>query len=349
MVTRGPLVVFSGKDPAMKIKFALLAGLLAATGCAPLGAQPAPSVAGTSPEGSRVVLLGTGGGPIARVARSQPANLLQAGGRTYLVDIGDGTPRQLVRAGVPLNAVDVVFLTHLHFDHTAGIMGFLALDWQARRRAPVTFYGPPGTQRLVADTLRALGSGEAIFRPQLPDLPAMASVFHGRDWEVTAAREVYRDAGVTVRAVENSHYGTMHLEPAEHGINRSYSYRFDMADRSVVFTGDTGPSHAVEDLARGADVLVSEIIDIDAIIAGLRRRQQATGVDQQPLIDHMVEEHLTPENVGRMAAAAGVKTLVLTHFATPPGQDGFDQAAMLAAIRKHFSGRVVFGEDLAAF
>lgn len=336
----------------MRIRLMTLAGLLLAAGCASAGAPaappaaPAPPTPGTVMAGSRLVLLGTGGGPIARVGRSQPANLLQVGGKTYLIDIGDGTPRQLARAGVALSAVDAVFVTHLHFDHTAGIMGFLALDWQARRRAPVSFYGPPGTRGLVDNTLRALGSGEAIFRPQLPDLPAMASVFTGQDWEVTAAREVYRDAGVTVRAVENSHYGTMHLEPTEHGINRSYSYRFDMADRSVVFTGDTGPSRAVEDLARGADVLVSEIIDIDAIIAGLKRRQQATGVDQQPLIDHMVEEHLTPEHVGRMAAAAGVKTLVLSHFATPPGIETFDRKAMLTSIRKHYHGRVVFGADL---
>ncbi len=334
----------------MQSKLKFLAGLLllGGAGVASLGAETVPASAQQAPAASRVVLLGTGGGPIARIGRSQPANLLQVGGKTYLIDIGDGMPRQLVRAGVPLNAVDAVFLTHLHFDHTAGIMGFLALDWQARRREPVHFYGPPGTRALVMDTLRALGSGEAIFRPQLPDLPAMASVFFGKDWDVTTPREVYRDGAVTVRAVENSHYGTMHLDPGEHGVNRSYSYRFDMADRVVVFTGDTGPSVAVEQLARGADVLVSEIIDIDAIIAGLKRRQQATGVDQQPLIDHMVQEHLTPENVGRMAAAAGVKTLVLTHFATPPGKEDFDSAAMLAAIRKHFSGRVVFGEDLGA-
>ncbi len=295
---------------------------------------------------SRLVLLGTGGGPIARVGRSQPANMLQLGGKTFLIDIGDGTSRQLVRAGVQLNAIDAVFLTHLHFDHTAGIMGFLALDWQARRRNPVMFYGPAGTKRLVADTLSALASGEEIFRPQIPDLPPMETIFFGQDWEVTTQRVVYQEAGIRVQAIENSHYGTMHSTAAAHGINRSYSYRFDLPDRAIVFTGDTGPSRALEHLAKGADVLVSEIIDIDAIIAGLKRRQLATGVDQQPLIDHMVQEHLTPENVGRLAAAAGVKMLVLTHFATPPGNDNYDPAAMLGAIRRHFKGQVIFGEDL---
>ena len=86
----------------------------------------------------------------------------------------------------------------------------------------------------------------------------------------------------------------------------------------------------------------------DRVPERLERRQRATGVNQQPLIDHMMAEHLSPENVGRLAAAAGVKTLVLTHFATPPGADGFDAAAMLAAIRRHFDGQVIFGQDLTS-
>lgn len=330
-----------------------LAASIICSGCAASVAQtPSATVApatASSSQAERLVLLGTGGGPIARIGRSQPANLLQVKGKSYLIDIGDGTPRQLVRAGSKLNQIDAVFLTHLHFDHTAGTMGFLALDWQDRRKQPVTFYGPPGTQALVKGTLGALAGGEGIFRPQLPDLPAMNSVFFAQDWDVTAPREVYRDEAISVRAVENSHFGTMHMAATDHGIDRAYSFRIQTPTRSIVITGDTGPSKAVEELARGVDVLVSEIIDIDALIASLKRRQAATGIDQQPLIDHMVQEHLTPENVGRMAANAGAKRLILTHFATPPGIETIDQAAMLAAIRKHYSGPVEFGEDLAVY
>ncbi|AZI35774.1 MBL fold metallo-hydrolase [Caenibius tardaugens] len=339
----------------MPCKRTMLMALLAAGAAlvpqTPLVAQDAPTAARKSEDGvsERLVLLGTGGGPIVRETRSQPANLLQVGGKTYIIDLGDGTPRQLVRAGVKLNRVDAVFLTHLHFDHTAGTMGFIALDWQDRRKEPVRFYGPPGTQQLVDRTLQALASGEAIFRPQLPDLPAMRTVFSGEDWDVTTPRTVYRDDMVQVLAVENSHYGTMHMTPTDHGMDRSYSYRFNTPTRSNVFTGDTGPSSAVEKLARDADVLVSEIIDIDALIASLRKRQTATGIDQQPLIDHMIDEHLTPENVGRMAANARVRKVVLTHFATPPGTETFDRTAILAAIRKHYAGPVEFGEDLAAY
>jgi len=181
---------------------ALAAGLL--TGSAPIA----------SPAKDRLTLLGTGGGPIARIGRSQPSSMLETGGKTYLIDIGAGTERQVVRAGLRLNRVDGVFITHLHFDHTAGLAAFIALDWQDRRREPVAVHGPPGTRELVANALRFLGSGEAIFRPQLPDLGPIAGLFSGTDHEVTAPAPIFSDGRLTVRAVENSHYGTMHLVPA---------------------------------------------------------------------------------------------------------------------------------------
>lgn len=337
----------------MQKSYAIAAGLLLAlpaTACSAQTVQPAAlATAPAAPAVDKLVLLGTGGGPIARVSRSQPANMLRVGDKTYLIDIGDGTPRQIVRAGTRLSTVDAVFITHLHFDHTAGIMGFIALDWQDRRKKPVGFYGPPGTSNLVADTLKALASAEGIFRPQLPDLQPMASIFSGQDWDVTAAREVYRDEAVTVRAVENSHYGTMRLPQTDHGTNRAYSYRFETPGRSIVFTGDTGPSAALEQLAKGADILVSEVIDLPALMDSMRRRAAATGTDLQALIDHMADEHLTPENVGKLAAAAGVKKLILSHFATPPGNETANKDYILTGIRKHYVGPVDFGEDLAEF
>lgn len=317
-------------------------GLLAAVLCTAAAPPSAPPT-------ERLVLLGTGGGPIARVSRSQPANLLEVGDRTYLIDVGAGTPRQIVRAGKRLNAIDAVFITHLHFDHTAGLPAFLALDWQDRRSKPVTVYGPPGTRDLVANALRFLGSGEGIFRPELPDLSAMDTLFSGRDLDVTSAAQVYSDGVVTVRAVENTHYSTMRLPPRSYGEDRSYSYRFDTPDRSIVFTGDTGPSPAVEALAKGADILVSEVIDLPAILDSLRKRGAATAINQQPLIEHMEREHLTPENVGKLAAAAGVKKVVLSHFAQPPGNETVNKKRILAGIRQYYAGPVSFGEDLAAY
>ncbi|MCE7902384.1 MAG: MBL fold metallo-hydrolase [Gammaproteobacteria bacterium PRO9] len=349
----------------MRVHALVLVGVILMTPCIPASAAdkattaaqvsaqvpaqvPATASRGPALEPSRVVLLGTGGGPIARVTRSQPASLLQVGGRAYLIDVGAGTARQVVRAKVRLSAIDTVFLTHLHLDHTAGLMGFLALDWMDRREVPVSIFGPPGTWDLVAGTLKALEIGGMIYRLQIPGLPPIASVFTGHDWEVSTAREVYRDKLITVRAVENSHYDTMHMPKTAHGIDRSYSYRFDLADRSIVFTGDTGPSRAVEQLARGADLLVTELIDLDSVLATLGRRQAASGIDQKPAVDHMEKEHLTPENIGRLAAAAGVKQVVISHIGTL-GTETINREAVLAAIHRHYTGPVAIGEDLDVY
>lgn len=323
----------------------LAALLAAATPVSPAAPQPSSR----SGDGNHVVLLGTGGGPIARVSRAQPASLLQVGRRTYLIDVGAGTERQIARASTRLDTIDVVFITHLHFDHTAGLPAFIALDWQARRRDPVSVLGPPGTQELVANALRFLGSGEAIFAPQLPDLPPIAAIFASRDLDITTPAAVYSDEQVTVRAVENTHYGTMHLPRRGYGPDRSYSYRFETRTRTIVFTGDTGPSKAVEELARDADLLVSEVIDLQAVVDSLRKRGAEGAINMQPLIAHMEQEHLSPESVGKLAAAARVKQVLLTHFAVPPGVEAINQKGILDGIRKHYSGPVTFGEDLGVY
>ena len=333
-------LISEGTKMEIKKFLALVAALLATTIAV---ADPPENT------GARLTLLGTGGGPIARTGRSQPASVLRVAGKTYLIDVGAGTERQLVRAGVRLNEIDTVLITHLHFDHIAGLPSFIALDWQDRRRLPVAVIGPPGTRVILDDALRFLSTGEAIFAPQLPDLKPITTIFSARDIDITDSKLIFSDDTVKVFAVENSHYSTMQLPARAYGRDRSYSYRFETASQSIVFTGDTGPSSAVEKLANGADVLVSEIIDLPALMESLKKRSAATGIDQQSLIDHMAQEHLTPENVGKLAAASKAKRVVLTHFATPPGIEAIDRERILGEIRKHYSGPVSFGEDLATY
>lgn len=312
-----------------------------------LNAAPAaqePSNAGIG----RVVLLGSGAGPTARSTRSQPASLLQIGGKAYLIDCGDGTLRQLAAIGVQPSAIDAIFITHLHFDHTAGVPAFLAFDWEDRRRAPVSIYGPPGTRLLVQDSLKPFQSSFRIFRSEQPDLPRIETLFQAHDLAVDDVTEIYRDDLIRITAIENSHYSTMHLPKRSYGRDQSFSYRIDTKTRSIVFTGDTGPSSAVERLARGADILVSEVIDLPSIVAQLRRRAAVTSLDQSGLIAHMTNEHLTPEEVGKLATRAGVKRVILNHIASPPRTEA-DAQAFVVGVKAHFDGEVIAGSDLLAF
>jgi ribonuclease BN (tRNA processing enzyme) len=161
---------------------------------------------------------------------------------------------------------------------------------------------------------------------------------------------VYQDANVKVTAVENTHFHFPPGSPA-YGKYKSYAYRFEASDRVVVFTGDTGPSAAVTELARGADLLVSEAGSVEEDIAMLiksGRWQLRTPAEQASFIRHDTEEHLTTDEVGKMAASAGVKTVVLTHVG--PAEDPKDDFKRYGEqVRKYFSGQVLVAKDLMEF
>ena len=120
----------------------------------------------------------------------------------------------------------------------------------------------------------------------------------------------------------------------------AFAYRFDTADRSVVFSGDTRPSAALIELARGADVLVHEVMYLPALEKLIASEPQAARLRQ-----HLLDSHTTAEQVGRVASEAGVKTLVLNHF-VPGGDAALTDEVWRAAVAPHFKGELVIGRDL---
>jgi len=298
--------------------------------------------------GTHLVLLGTGGGPVIRANRNQQANLLVVDCTPYLIDAGDGVARQLKKAGFFSYDVQRVFLTHLHFDHTAGIAPLFAFNWVSGRRQPVEIFGPPGTEKVVADGISYFSVSEAIFSPQLPPHPSMRDMVKAHDFQLTGPSVIYQDHNIKVTAVANSHYGELAPERKSYGYDQSFSYRFETPDRVIVFTGDTGPSDATTELARGADILVSEIIDIPAIIAFLERQTNKPQAEILPIVDHMRKEHLAPEEVGKMARAAAVRMVVLSHIV--PGADDEDSPqSYISGVAEEFDGPVILGRDLDRF
>jgi ribonuclease BN (tRNA processing enzyme) len=159
---------------------------------------------------------------------------------------------------------------------------------------------------------------------------------------------VYQDANIKVTAVENTHF----LIPEGSPYYGKYkSYRFQTPDRVIVFTGDTGPSDAVTELAGNADILVSEVgsaEDVKQVLIKNGAWQGMTPEQQVALMRHLTEEHLTPEEVGKMAARAYVKTVVLTHLlATVDEHDDYQR--FVPEVGRLFSGRVVVAKDLMEF
>lgn len=292
------------------------------------------------------ITLGTMGGPVASGDRAQPANALVHNGRVYLVDAGDGVVQQLARAGIQLPAVKAVFLSHLHADHTGGLSAVLSLRNQIDIRERLIVYGPPGTRELVSGMIASMQPAARVGygiagQPWSPPADTVTVV------ELADGESIAID-GMTVSVAQNSHYD---FAPGsiEDRNYKSLSLRFNLPGRSVVYTGDTGPSAAVEALAKGADLLVSEMIDMAGTLAVVARNSpNMPPAAKQKLEQHLSTHHLTPDAVGQLAATAGVKALVLTHFAagTP---DRARTGDYVARIRAHFRGPITIANDLDPF
>jgi ribonuclease BN (tRNA processing enzyme) len=295
--------------------------------------------------GTVIVTLGTRGGPLPTKDRAQSSNLLVVNGALYLIDAGDGATRRIVQAGYDFRKIGKIFITHPHSDHTNGLATLLASEWEYQRRDPVDVYGG-GVERLVAGAIDYLTANAEIRWAEGKRTP-MADVFHGHD---VAAGLVFQDENVKVTAVENTHFHFPQGSPPD-GKYKSFSYRFETPGRSVVFTGDTGPSEALTGLARGADVLVTEVGNPDDVVALFKRNgmwQTKTPAEQDGFVRHMKEEHVTPEDVGKMAAAAGVRTVVMTHLG-PTIDPADDYQRYVDEAKKYFSGPIVLAKDLMRF
>lgn len=292
---------------------------------------------------SRLVLLGTGAGPFPKVRRSQPSSALEINGHLYLIDTGDGTARQLTAAGFAPSDVDRIFYTHLHFDHTMGLAPLLGFNWMTQRAKHYDVYGPPGTRSFVDRAIAYSSYSMEITAAQMPPVPQIGDLVSVHEVKVSGPTLIYSDENVRVTAVVNTHFSTM--APNKMLDRRgSYSLRFDSRDRSIVFTGDTGYSDAVTQLARGADILVSEVMDM-AQTAAYVRRQYGEMKDVSPMLAHVYREHMSPEDVGRLAAKAGVSMVVLSHVGLGNDEET-DYRNYTDGVRKFYKGPVIIGMDL---
>jgi ribonuclease BN (tRNA processing enzyme) len=309
-----------------------------------LGSAAPAAPQDAAPSRDRLITLGTRSGPFPTGARAQSSNVLMINGRLYVFDVGDGAVRRLAETGLPIRNIDAIFVTHLHDDHTTGLVPLMSVEYDFDRTAPVSVFGPSGTSKLVAAALQFLMINSEIRVSEATRSVLIDRVFTGHDVEPGV---VYQDGNITVRAAENSHFNFPPNSPAS-GTTKSYSYRVETPSRSIVFSGDTGPSASLEALAKGADLLVTEVSSFEELKA-LRTADGSwarwTAAQQAGWSRHMIDEHISPEQVGTMAQRAGVKKVVLTHL--PQSKDPQDDYQRYAdEVKRSFSGEVVVAKDL---
>jgi ribonuclease BN (tRNA processing enzyme) len=307
----------------------------------------APCAASPAKAETTFVTLGTQGGPITSPHRGQPSNLLTVNGVHTLVDVGDGTAERLSRLQLPTARIENILISHLHFDHTAGLLGMLGLRYQTNSPKPLQVYGPPGTDELVSGLIARMrpsmdaGYGVPGQRGYTPEELVEVHVVKGGD------RFQIGETKVTV--AQNTHYS---FEPksAEAEKYQSLSFRIETPDKTIAFTGDTGPSTEVEEVAKGADLLVGKMIDVQFTIEQIKKidphlpEVRATGMKI-----HLAAHHLTPGDLGQMAANAGVKELVVTHLVPGAAMTEEHFRSYAEEIGRKFSGKVTFASDMDKF
>jgi ribonuclease BN (tRNA processing enzyme) len=276
---------------------------------------------------TRLILLGTGGGPRPRKTVSAPAQVVVVNGAAYVIDCGDGVARQLVQADVALPTVRHIFLTHQHSDHNADYGNLIWLAWAAGLRTRVDTWGPPPLRRLT-DLFFEMNAYDIQTRIADEGRTPLVPLVHAH--ELMRGGTVIEDENVKVTAA------LVHHPP----VVPAFAYRFDGPDRSIVVSGDTAPSGNLIALAKGADVLVHEAMytpGVDRLVAGVP--------NTRTLKASILSHHTTAEDAGRVAQAAGVKTLVLSHF-VPAEDPAITDQMWSDAARTHFRGTVVVGKDL---
>jgi ribonuclease BN (tRNA processing enzyme) len=312
----------------MRTRRAFLLGAGATIAGAAIGiARRAHAQAAGGASKTRLILLGTGGGPRPRQNSMSTAQVIIANDVPYVVDCANGVPRQLVLAGVALAKVRHVFVTHHHSDHNADYGNLLLLAWASGLRTRVDTWGPPPLKKIT----------RLFFEMSAPDIDVriadegrvpLVPLIHPH--EITQDGPVMQDENVKVTAARVEHP----LVPD------AFAYRFDAPDRSIVISGDTHRSDNLVKLARGADVLVHEAMWVPGV-----DRLVAFSPNATTLKKHIIDSHTPVDEVGQVAAAAGVKTLVLSHL-VPAQDDRLTDQMWIDLARAHFKGQIIVAKDL---
>lgn len=287
---------------------------------------------------TQVVLLGTGNPP-ADPDRSGPATAIVVNGTPYLVDFGAGVVRRAKSAvadrgiaGLEPTNFRVVFVTHLHSDHTVGYPDLILTPWVLGRRVPLEVYGPTGIRSMTDHILKAYSADfDTRSKHYEEKLYSVGSFPEGHKVNAHEIKSgiIYKDANVTVTAFQTKH------------AMESYGYRFDTPDRSIVISGDTNPTQATIDACRGCDILIHEVLTHDWL------------AKRPDFHNYAAKFHTTTTQLAELAGKAKPRLLILYHASISwrPVVDNQRSRPedLLSEMMSLYSGHVVVGRDLDVY
>ncbi len=272
----------------------------------------------------RVTLLGTGC-PVVSTERFGPAQVLRHGSSSVLVDCGSGVTQRLLAAGLSGRDLDALLLTHLHSDHIVDLFQLIISSWHQGRDRPQRVLGPRGTRAYVDGLM-------SLWRPELEQRIAHEAR------PSTAALKVEVTEIEAGQQLEIGGFGVQVVEVEHRPVKQAFGFVFAPAGGRgprIVLSGDTRRCAALVAAARGADVLVHEVMVH-------REMPVIEGVRTAEGLANVASYHTLSDQVGEIATEAGVGCLVLTHFVPP----ACDRQALLDEVAADFAGPILIGEDL---
>jgi ribonuclease BN (tRNA processing enzyme) len=276
--------------------------------------------------GTRIVVLGTGT-PNPDPQRSGPAVAIVVNERAYLVDCGPGVVRRAAAAekngiaALKPTQLNIVFITHLHSDHTLGYPDLIFSPWVLGRAEPVAAYGPRGLKAMTSHIEKAWEEDIAVRRRGIEQANATG---YKADVHEIKPGVVYRDGNVTVTAF-----------PVKHGIwKEAYGYTFVTRDRKIVVSGDTAPTDEVVKACDGCDVLLHEVYN-----------PHGEELKTPHWKEYFATFHTSPAELGEIARRAHPRLLILYHQVL----ERLPEEDLLEQMKKEYSGIWVSAQDLSVY
>lgn len=294
----------------------------------------------------RIIFLGTAGS-LPTNDRSLPSIAIRREGEVLMLDCGEGTQRQMMRAGIGFNRKMTVFITHMHGDHILGLPGMMQTMSLLGRDKLLRIYGPPGIKAFI-EAVTSTVKFWLSFPIEVSEIEVDGTVYDGGGYEVRAVWADHSIPSLAYALIEKPRLGKFYPEraialgipkgplwsrlqrgmdiilPDGRVIRPSDVLGPPRPGRKIVYSGDTRPSEKIAELASGADVLIHEATLGD----DLTERAEEEG-------------HSTPSGAARIALKANAKLLVLIHISAR-----YHEAERLLSEARRIFPNIIVAKDL---